>query len=159
VEPHRSGNAYRVFVAGYSQTPLLRKLGLRPEHRQRLLRPARGLPEALRDGSPGPFDFGLAFCTWRRQLVPDLAQLGAQFEPAGLLWIAWPKKAARVPTDLDGNVVRQLGLAAGLVDVKVCAIDDRWSALKFVVRKDERPGWTSQRKARMASFLIAEGVG
>ena len=70
-----------------------------------------------------------------RRRLPDLA---AKIFPAGGLWLAWPKKTSGIDTDLDGNVVRRLGLDAGVVDIKACAIDDRWSGLRFAHRIENR---------------------
>ncbi|MGH8868915.1 MAG: DUF3052 domain-containing protein [Actinomycetes bacterium] len=132
-------------MAGYSGTPLPRKLGVRPEHRVLLV----DLPDDVRldlpDGATvhrragtAPYDLALAFC-------PDRARLERRFVPVaehigrdGTLWIAWPKRASGLATDLDENVVRDHGLAAGLVDVKVIAIDTTWSGLKFVYRLADR---------------------
>jgi len=135
-----------VTTAGYSGTPLPRKLGIKPGSRVLLA----GAPDGFalgelpadavlhRRAGPQPYDVVLAFC-------PDLATLRARFgpmmrrlTPAGALWIAWPKKASGVPTDLTENVVRDYGLAEGPVDVKVAAIDPVWAGLKFVVRLRDR---------------------
>ncbi|MDO8185440.1 DUF3052 family protein [Conexibacter sp. JD483] len=78
------------------------------------------------------------FVTERVRLERRLARLVAAIEPDGMIWVAWPKKAARVPTDVTEDVVRELALAAGVVDVKVCAIDATWSGLKLVVRVADR---------------------
>lgn len=100
-----------------------------------------GLPEGVcaqtRAGA-APYDVILAFSAKRRTLERRFATLGPRTTPAGALWIAWPKKASGLPTDLDENVVRGVGLAAGLVDVKVIAIDEIWSGLKFVRRLKDR---------------------
>ncbi len=133
--------------AGYSGTPLPRKLGVKPGSRVLLVdRPDRfdlgELPSDVtlhtRPGR-GRYDVVLAF-------TPDLAALHRRFRPladrltpAGGLWIAWPKRSSGVRTDLTDNVVREFGLAAGLVDVKVAAIDATWGGLKFVVRLKDRP--------------------
>jgi hypothetical protein len=132
--------------AGYSGTPLPRKLGIAPGHRILLSgAPVDLLLDPLPDGvavrtraTGSPFDVILTFC-------PDLATLERRFVPladrlrkTGGLWIAWPKKSSGVPTDLDENVVRALGLAAGLVDNKVCAVDQTWSGLRFVYRLADR---------------------
>ncbi len=88
----------------------------------------------------GSLDLVVAFFVERRQLERRLPRLIAALDPAGALWIAWPKRASRVETDLTEDVVRELGLAAGVVDVKVCAIDQTWSGLKLVIRlRDRRP--------------------
>jgi hypothetical protein len=131
-------------VAGYSGTPLERKLGVKPEHVVFL----DGAPEdfdldapttrRLPRNSAGTLDLTLTFHTRRTTLSKRLPQLVARTAQDGTVWVCWPKKAARVPTDLDDNAVREVGLAAGLVDVKVCAIDETWSALKFVRRLADR---------------------
>lgn len=133
-------------TAGYSGTPLPRKLGIKAGSRVLLAGAPDGFelgevpPGAVlhRRAGSGSYDVVLAFC-------PDLASLRRQFEPlsrrlttAGALWIAWPKKASGVRTDLTENVVREHGLAAGLVDVKVAAVDPTWGGLKFVVRLRDR---------------------
>lgn len=134
-------------LAGYSGTPLAKKLGIKPGTRvvvlgapddyATLLAP---LPEgaAIRKRLGGEEDFLHLF-------APDLAWLDKRLPRAhtaltktGMLWISWPKKASGIATDLDGNVVRARGLATGLVDVKVCAVDETWSGLKFVVRRADR---------------------
>ncbi|HEX2678673.1 MAG TPA: hypothetical protein VHM19_18600, partial [Polyangiales bacterium] len=84
------------------------------------------------------FDVGLAFFTRARDLESRFGALAKQLDPSGGLWIGWPKKSSGVASDLDENVVRKLGLALGLVDNKVCAIDDTWSGLRFVVRLENR---------------------
>jgi hypothetical protein len=127
-------------VAGYSGTPLERKLGVKPEHVVLLDRApdtfdleaptTRRLPKRL--------DISLTFHTSAAALTKRLPQLFERTEQAGMVWVCWPKKAAKVPTDLDENIVRQIGLAAGVVDVKVCAIDETWSGLKFVRRLADR---------------------
>jgi hypothetical protein len=135
--------------AGYSGTPLPRKLGLKPGQRIAFLgappefADALGpLPEGVerpRTALRGPLDLVVAFFVERRQLETRLPRLVAALEPTGALWIAWPKRASSVETDLTEDVVRELGLAAGVVDVKVCAIDATWSGLKLVVRVKDRP--------------------
>jgi len=131
--------------AGYSGTPLPRKLGLQPGMRflaldapadlDRLLVDA---PELRRLARPADFDFGLAFTRSKRETIAAFAKLAPKMVDKGMLWIAWPKKASHVATDLSEDVVRRLGLAANLVDVKVCAIDATWSGLKFVRRLADR---------------------
>ncbi|MFL6241262.1 MAG: DUF3052 domain-containing protein [Actinomycetes bacterium] len=132
-------------MAGYSGTPLPKKLGIKDGHRVLLAGapPAfeldvDGAVEVLRRPSRPPYDVAVAFCKDNAQLVRRFAQLDGTMTTAGALWIAWPKKASGVRTDLNENVVRDVGLGAGLVDVKVCAIDDTWSGLKFVRRLRDR---------------------
>jgi hypothetical protein len=140
-----------VSSAGYSGTPLPRKLGIKPGQRIAFLDAPPAFAEALGElpagaGKPrttlrgGRLDLAVAFYVERRKLEQRLPRLIAALDPAGALWIAWPKRASRVETDLTENVVRHLGLAAGVVDVKVCAIDATWSGLKLVIRlRDRRP--------------------
>jgi hypothetical protein len=135
--------------AGYSGTPLPRKLGIKAGARLALVGAPDGfdatlgeLPEgvAVRRRVRGPVDLIVAFFVQRQELSRRLPVLRDALEPAGGLWIAWPKRASGVATDLDENVVRELGLAAGLVDNKVCAIDEVWSGLRLVYRLRDRPG-------------------
>ena len=133
-------------AAGYSGTPLPRKLGLASG--QRIY--ATGAPEdlaALLAGAPtelewlarlARFDVALVFVTQRNALTREFSRVAAKMTDAGMVWIAWPKKASGVATDVDENVVRDVGLAVRLVDVKVCAIDATWSGLKFVRRLRDR---------------------
>ena len=134
--------------AGYSGTPLVRKLGIKPAARLALIGAPDGFDEtlgelpaqvAVRRSAGGGFDVGVAFFSQRRALQRRLPALEDGLAPAGGLWIAWPKRSSGVDTDLSETVVRELGLAAGLVDNKVCAIDQVWSGLRFVYRLADRP--------------------
>jgi hypothetical protein len=133
--------------AGYSGTPLVKKLGIKPGARIALLGAPEGfdqtlgtLPDdvAVRRAARGPLDVIVAFTTSRGDLVKRLPALYRALDKAGGLWIAWPKRASGVETDINENVVRELGLAAGLVDNKVCAIDEVWSGLRLVYRLRDR---------------------
>jgi hypothetical protein len=135
-------------MAGYSGTPLARKLGIKPGARVALLHaPARfedelaPLPEAvvLLTSARAPLEVALLFATQRLDLARRFAQAASALAPAGGLWIAWPKRASGVPTDVTESEVRMIGLASGLVDNKVCAVNDVWSALRFVIRVNDRP--------------------
>jgi hypothetical protein len=133
--------------AGYSGTPLWRKLGLKPGMRFLALEaPANldvllaGAPDLERLARAASFDCALAFARTQSAVTAALARLEPKMPDAGLIWIAWPKKTSGVSTDLDEDVVRRIGLAAKLVDVKVCAIDATWSGLKFVRRLRDRDG-------------------
>ena len=135
-------------MAGYSGTPLPQKLGVKARHRVVLIDAPDGfaaglgpLPESAQivAGRPRTGNVVLLFAAWRDDLVARLTAAKALLPPDGALWLCWPKKAARRPGDLDENRVRELGLAAGLVDVKVCAVDATWSGLKFVYRVADRP--------------------
>jgi hypothetical protein len=136
--------------AGYSGTPLPRKLGIKPGARVGLLRAPDGFDATLGELPDGvsvsrrapqraPFDVIVAFFTARAELARRMPALSHALDPAGGLWIAWPKRASGVPTDLTENVIRELALAAGLVDNKVCAIDETWSGLRLVYRLRDRP--------------------
>ncbi|HEX7720838.1 MAG TPA: hypothetical protein VF397_01685 [Pyrinomonadaceae bacterium] len=134
-------------MAGYSGTPLLKKLGIKsgldvafvnaPENFVKQLDfpsdvNVRSLYKA-RD-----LDFILVFAKSQRILTTAFAQYSLKIKPNGMFWASWPKKTSGVQTDLTENIVRDIGLAAGLVDVKVCAIDEVWSGLKFVYRLKDR---------------------
>ena len=135
-------------ASGYSGTPLPRKLGIKPGHRVLLLRAPDRFAEAtlgeLPDGvrlarrAGGSADVIVAFHTRRAQLERDLSRLRALMEPAAGLWIAWPKRASGVETDITEDVVREIALPTGLVDNKVCAIDATWSGLRLVIRLRDR---------------------
>jgi hypothetical protein len=136
-------------MAGYSGTPLVKKLGIKARHRLALLGAPAGfeatlgeLPEgvAVREELDGdPLDVILLFTPDRAALKRGFARAARRLAPAGGLWVAWPKKASGVPTDLTEDVVRAHGLDVGLVDNKVCAIDEVWAGLRFVIRLKDRP--------------------
>ena len=137
-------------MAGCSGTPLAQKLGVKPEHRIALLgAPASfaipGLPDdvELRTAARGPCDVIVSFQTSRAHLARRTPTLMRALHVDGGLWIAWPKRASGVPTDLTEDVLREVLLPTGLVDVKVCAIDDTWSGLRFCLRKELRAGRTT----------------
>lgn len=132
-----------VTTHGYSGTPLLVKLGVKPgltvyvdggpEHTDTLLEGASYTARL-----PRRVDLTLLFTTTRRRLETRLPIVLARTPAAGAVWVCWPKKAAKVATDLDENVVREVALAGGVVDVKVCAVDATWSGLKLVRRLADR---------------------
>jgi hypothetical protein len=133
-------------MAGYSGTPLVEKIGIKPQHRllfrnapRDFARTLGKLPGGARpvDGK-GAVDVGILFVTSAAGLRQEFAPLARRLESNGMLWIGWPKKTSGVETDLAENVVRDIGLANGMVDVKVCAIDETWSGLKFVYRLKDR---------------------
>jgi hypothetical protein len=134
--------------AGYSGTPLPQKLGIKPDSRLGLLNAPPDFMVTLGELPHGvrvlvgrlhpPVDVIVAFFTERRQLERRLPGLIGALDPAGGLWIAWPKRASGVETDITEDVVRELGLAEGVVDNKVCAIDDTWSGLRLVIRLRDR---------------------
>ena len=134
--------------AGYSGTPLVKKLGIKEGFRVALVGAPNGFQSEL-EGLPrgvsfvtsvqGQLDFILYFAKTRSELTRNFSRLAAKLKPAGMLWIAWPKRASGIATDLSDGVVREIGLDAGLVDVKVCAVNQVWSGLKFVIRVKDRP--------------------
>jgi len=132
--------------AGYSGTPLIDKLGIKPGYRVAFVQPPDGyeemlgsLPAGVAQGElPGPLDFIQVFVTSRAELEAQFPRFKEVLATNGMLWVSWPKGAARMPTDLDENGVRETGLAHGLVDVKVIAVDAIWSGLKFVYRLRDR---------------------
>jgi len=135
-------------TAGYSGSPLPRKLGIKPGTRVGLIGAPPGfdgtlgelpLDVAVRRRARGPLDVIVSFHTSRAELERRLPGLKKALDYAGGLWIAWPKRSSGVPTDVTENLVRELGLAAGLVDNKVCAIDEVWSGLRLVYRLADRP--------------------
>ena len=137
----------RTSPSGYSGTPLWKKLGIKPGSRVALVKePDRfeallaGMPDdvQLKRSLRGRADCVVFFTTARRELERRLAALRRPIEPDGMLWIAWPKRASGVPTDMTEDVVREVALPTGLVDTKVCAIDETWSGLRLVVRRELR---------------------
>ena len=134
-------------MAGYSGTPLVRKLGLKSGTRAIFLNAPRGyssalgrLPEGLvvANTLAGQFDFIQIFTTGARELADRFPAMKKALRDTGMLWVSWPKAAAKVPSDVNETVVRRTGLAAGLVDVKVCAVDRTWSGLKLMWRLRDR---------------------
>ena len=138
-------------MAGYSGTLLAKKLGIKDDFRAALLHVPDEVKTELRDalgkcriqrisGDTGrDLDFIFLFVRSRAGLELELLPAAKALAPAGMLWISWPKKSSGVPTDLTEDVIRQSGLDAGLVDVKVCAVTDVWSGLKFVIPVKNRP--------------------
>lgn len=134
-------------MAGYSGTPLAKKLGIKeqtsvvavdaPNGYRRLLEP---LPAAVRFSSKidKTTDIVHVFSTEKSQLSRELVSYRKKLGPNAAIWVSWPKKSAKVPTDITEDVVRELALPLGFVDIKVCAVDEVWSGLKLVVRKELR---------------------
>jgi hypothetical protein len=135
-------------MAGYSGTPLPRKLGIKQGSRLGLVNPPPGflrelgsLPEGVKISIPPlpkPLDLIIFFVDSQRKLKASFSSLAGKLAEDGMLWIAWPKKASGVKSDLSDNSVREIGLEYGLVDVKVCAVNETWSGLKFVYRLQDR---------------------
>lgn len=128
-------------MAGYSGTPLLKKLGIKDADRILLANAPKALPEelaGLASSTRGDLEFALLFLKSQAELKRDWAKVSSRIVPDGMLWIAWPKKASGVVTDLTEDVIRNFALKAEFVDVKVCAIDETWSGLKLMIRKEHR---------------------
>lgn len=137
-------------MAGYSGTPLWKKLGIEPgmtvalfnapQHIESLL---DGHPEGVRFVSRHPEGARMVICfATEADLLADLFAAATEIIPAhGAIWVSWPKKSSKVPTDITEDRLREMFLPTGLVDVKVCAVDDTWSGLKFMVRKENRDSW------------------
>ncbi len=133
-------------TAGYSGTPLAKKLSLKdgmrvwwdemPASVQREIA-AEGLQFELLSAPQAPIDLAHIFVTDRAALQAKLHLLMPLLGPSGMIWVSWPKKAAKVPTDITEDVIRDVCLPMGLVDVKVCAVDATWSGLKLVVRRQK----------------------
>ena len=133
--------------AGYSKTPLVKKLGIKLGFKIHFANPPDNLQSLLGELPDktttivelnGPVDYIHLFTKSKDELQTQFPILKAALAQSGLLWISWPKKASKVMTNLDENVVRGVGLQNGLVDVKVCAVDEIWSGLKFVYRLKDR---------------------
>jgi hypothetical protein len=132
-------------MVGYSGTPLPQKLGIKPQSRVALVAMPAAVSAELKQAlaeceivERGLLDFVIIFVTAQKDLHKEFSRRARQLAPTGMLWVSWPKKASGVATDLTENEVRRIGLEAGLVDVKVCAVTDVWSGLKFVIRVKDR---------------------
>lgn len=133
-------------MPGYSGTPLPKKLGIKAGFRVQLVNAPEDVLTELGEALAGcqsakrgdALDFAMIFTKKSATLEKEFARMSERLAPAGMLWLSWPKKSSGVVTDLDENKIRQIGLAVGLVDVKVCAVTDVWSGLKFVRRLKDR---------------------
>lgn len=132
-------------AAGYSGTPLAKKLGLKPGQTAWFF----AMPESVRTeiGDPGleerrepveGLEVAHVFVTERAELDRLLSELRAKLASDGMVWVSWPKKVSKVPTDITENTIREVALPMGWVDVKVCAVDGTWSGLKLVIRRELR---------------------
>jgi hypothetical protein len=141
-------------MVGYSGTPLPRKLGITPGATVVLVDAPPGFESEL-EPLPDGVEIGrelregtavaLLFVTRRQQLEERFGEVAAHLQPAGGLWVAWPKKSSKVPTDVTEDVLREVGLPTGWVDNKVCAVTEVWSGLRFVLRREHRPAATPGR--------------
>lgn len=135
-------------MAGYSTTPLIKKLGIKEGFRVGLVNSPKGFNKELGALPPGvdvfvtnltkPIDLIIFFVDKEAVLRHSFPVLAEKIRADGMIWIAWPKKSSKVPTDLTFANVQQIGLEAGLVDVKICAVNEIWSGLKFVYRLKDR---------------------
>lgn len=133
-------------MAGYSGTPLVKKLGLKPKTKCMAVGEPKNyldllfpIPEEVKFVQSGKdLDFVHIFTTEFKTFSKSFLASKKLLKKDGMMWISWPKKSSKVPTDLDENIIRDFGLQNGLVDVKVCAVDDTWSGLKFVYRVADR---------------------
>ncbi|WP_281955042.1 hypothetical protein [Pseudophaeobacter arcticus] len=134
-------------TAGYSGTPLAKKLGIKdgyacyflhtPDYYFNLFEVMPNI-EAIEKPKPGSIDFAHVFLMSQADMKAAIPAVKTYLKKTGILWLSWPKKAAKLDTDLDGNIIRSYGLGIGLVDVKVAAVDDIWSGLKFMYRVKDR---------------------
>ncbi|MDX6406777.1 MAG: hypothetical protein QOH70_4232 [Blastocatellia bacterium] len=133
-------------MAGYSATPLVKKLGLKPGFNVAFVSSPAGYVSELdlpadviiNSRSGKPLDFVQLFVKSEKDLKTTFSEYSQRLNASGMLWVSWPKKSSGVSTDLSENIVRDVGLAAGLVDVKICAVNEVWSGLKFVFRLRDR---------------------
>jgi len=143
-------------MAGYSSTPLPKKLGIKEGSRIALVNAPEDFHTELGEipdrvefvkRPTNLLDIIIFFVLSERELARDFAKLAQKLTPNGMIWIAWPKKSCGVKTDLTFEPVQRIGLDAGLVDVKICAIDETWSGLKFVYRLKDRPKPQKRQKS------------
>ncbi len=131
-------------MPGYSGTPLPKKLGIKDGFRIALYNLPPDVGVELKDvfakcqTSRERLDFVMIFAKSQAELDKQFSRFSKQLAPTGMLWVSWPKKSSGVATDLNENLVREIGLKASLVDVKVCAVTEIWSGLKFVIRLKDR---------------------
>jgi len=142
----------KTVIAGYSGTPLLKKLGVKEGQRALLINVPDSLSElneynkwqrvkatsSFRSTIGGPYDYIHLFCKDKEFLVRNLPKLIAQLDQDGMIWVSWPKKASGVPTTVSGGDIRSLAIQLRLVDIKICAIDSTWSGLKLVIPVQDR---------------------
>jgi hypothetical protein len=142
-------------MAGYSGTPLLKKLGIQEGDRVLVKNAPDAMPEEIAEfpkvRTAKDLDVALLFATSLNQFKAGFAALSTAVKPDGMIWAAWPKRASGIQTDLTENGIRDIALKTPFVDVKVCAIDETWSGLKLVVRKELRAGFTSYGTSARAS--------
>jgi len=143
-------------MAGYSGTPLPQKLGIKPQSRIAFFELPGEVKAALKKDlascqltKDGPIDFAMMFIKSQSEMSQQFPVFARRLAPSGMLWVSWPKKTSGLATDLNENDVRRIGLLAGLVDVKVCAVNEIWSGLKFVIRVKDRPATARKKRASL----------
>jgi hypothetical protein len=133
-------------MPGYSGSPLAKKLGIKDGFRISLIAMPADVRQELKLALANcevrehakPLDFAMLFAHSKAELEKEFSKIPRRLAPSGMVWVSWPKKSSGATTDLDESIIRAIGLAAGLVDVKVCAVTDVWSGLKFVRRRKDR---------------------
>ena len=134
-------------MAGYSGTPLAQKLGIKPAMTVTVINEPNNYRQLLGEGADGvefshrkrsDSSFVHLFTTRRSELEKQLSQLRREIPDTATIWVSWPKKSAGVPTDVTEDVIRAVAVPRGFVDVKVCAVDETWSGLKLMVRREQR---------------------
>ena len=132
-------------MAGYSGTPLPKKLGIKPKFKVDFFELPSDIKTTLKKplsecalAKGGQLDFAMIFIKSQAEMKEQFPKFARRLLPAGTLWVSWPKKSSGIAADLNENDVRRIGLVAGLVDVKVCAVNEVWSGLKFVIRVKDR---------------------
>jgi len=141
-------------MAGYSGTPLVKKLGIKPGFNIAFVNAPSGYANELElpanviiNSRAGKrLDFAQLFVKSEKELKAKFSEYAKRLNASGMLWVSWPKKSSGVATDVSEGTVRAIGLAAGLVDVKICAVDEVWSGLKFVFRLRDRPKLETKKK-------------
>ena len=138
-----------LITSGYSRTPLAKKLGIKkgnhcifidtPEHYFSLLiDPPDYRSLVINDAHNESADFIHLFVRFEKELLSHWDEVKSKLKKDGMLWVSWPKGKSKIEKDIDENIIRHIGLTGGLVDVKVCAVDEDWSGLKFMYRKKDR---------------------
>ena len=141
-------------MAGYSGTPLVKKLGIKSGFNVAFVNAPRDFARHLdlpanvtiNLKTRKPLDFALLFVKSEKELQREFSASAKRLSASGMLWVSWPKKSSGVSTNLSENIVRDIGLAVGLVDVKVCAVNEVWSGLKFVFRLKDRPKMNQRKR-------------
>ncbi len=144
-------------MAGYSGTPLSQKLGIKPKSKVAFFALPSDIALTLKkdlsacqviENGPEQLDFAMIFVKSQTEMKQHFPAFARRLTPAGILWASWPKKTSGIAADLNENDVRRIGLLAGLVDVKVCAANEVWSGLKFVIRVKDRPKASTTEKSK-----------